>query len=260
MGSQEHQAHKGAHDKAEGQKPNDKAEGLKSPSADDLYKDFQKMIQESAKDSHSQGHIKDDQLVVDPPRYPGDAGTHSQGFIPPAEDGMDKVNTDTGGFIPKYVEDEIKKRRSGEHGGFIPPYLQDEMKMRSEHPQAVQDLETLTALEQMKWGRGAPDIDLTIYQGDPAQLMDKINSSTLDTNGVKNDLMKCMMTEAVCGNSQDGMNKIADLAKQFGLSEQQILEMAKNVRDELKKMGVSTNMSVLNTYIGQHGGAQERSF
>ncbi len=220
-------------DKVEGQKPTDKAENTKQPSADELYKDFQKMIKDSATDL-PKVNVQDDHLVLDPVRY-----EQNQGNV---------------------IRDDISNHMVPGNTGIIPPYLEDEMKTRTEHPQGVAELETLNAVEQMKWGKGASDIDPTIYQGDSVQLMDKIDGAHLDANGIKNDLMKCMMTEAVLGKDGDGMKKIEDIAKKLGYDDKEILAMATEARQELEKMGVHTNMSVLNTFIGEHGGAAERSF
>lgn len=240
--------------------------GKKDASADELYKEFEQ-IRDSGK------LVQNDELIVDPPRYPGDAGTQAQGFIPPTDwdkqtwDIQEQTNQNQEprhgmGFIPpnewsdrqnQILEDNLPT------GGFIPKYVQDEIDKRTAHPHAAAELEKLNVDEHMKWGKGATHVDSTIYQGDPVQLMDKINGFREGVDGVTNDLMKCMMTESVLGKNGDGLNKIEKLAKEFGMNDKQILDMAIKVKEALKKMGVSTNMSVLNKFIEDHGGPGERS-
>ncbi|MBX9877288.1 MAG: hypothetical protein K2Y22_02415 [Candidatus Obscuribacterales bacterium] len=243
-------------DKVEGPKPIDKAEHTKQPSADELYKDFQNMLKESAaKDSHSKPHVQDDQLTVEPVKYDkhGDEPKHGMGFISPSDyaDMTQRMRDEYEGSEPK-------------HGmGFISPSEEAEMnqRLRVENQRdalRVDALQSLNMEEQLRWGKGASEISPTIYQGDSAQLMDKVNGFE---SGIKdpfsNDLMKAMMTEAVLGTA-DGLKKIEKIAKELGLSEKQIVDMATRTMAELKKIGVNTNMTVLNTYVGEHGGAQER--
>lgn len=263
----------GRADKVEGPKPTDKTENSKQPSADELYKDFQNMLKESAKDSSSP-KIQNDQLVVDPLTYDrqSDQPKHGMGFIPDSDytDMTQRMRDENQGeprhgmgFISPAEESEMRQKLSDENSGKSPSvsemFSETLRAAFADSQQSPMDaLQSLNMEEQLRWGKGASEISPTIYQGDSAQLMDKVNGFE---SGIKdpfsNDLMKAMMTEAVLGTG-DGLKKIEKIAKELGLSEKQIVDMAKRTKSELKKMGVNTNMTALNTFIGEHGGAQER--
>lgn len=263
----------GRADKVEGPKPTDKTENSKQPSADELYKDFQNMLKESAKDSSSP-KIHNDQLVVDPVTYDrqSDQPKHGMGFIPDSDytdmtqrmrDQIPGEPKHGMGFISPAEESEMRQRLSDENSGKSPSvsemFSETLRAAFADSQQSPMDaLQSLNMEEQLRWGKGASEISPTIYQGDSAQLMDKVNGFE---SGIKdpfsNDLMKAMMTEAVLGTA-DGLKKIEKIAKELGLSEKQIVDMATRTMSELKKMGVSTNMTALNSFIGEHGGAQER--
>lgn len=266
-----HDFEKGKHDKVEGQPPVDKAEGKGALSPEQAYKEFQKMLSDSKQDSQHGAKVENGQLELEPAKY-GNQGSqkldysyHQDQFDDfNAKHSADKLGPSdmTQGFIPPNEWSEKQQQILEENlqpGGFVPKYVQDEMEKRQKHPHAVNELERLKVDESMKWGKGAPDIDPTIYQGDAATLMNKINDFRGGVDGIANDLMKCMMSESVLGKNGDGLKQIEKLAKEFGMDDKQILEMATKVKEALKKMGVSTNMSVLNTFIEDHGGPGERS-